>query len=317
MDALNYIKRTHKEYFGYIDNNIYDEEGNNYQFYKLLYVYYHKSLDINKYIYKNFNKKHTLLNINKLLNEYKKNNFLPDNITILIPRNFVRLNKLIFKPKYNDIVDCIIIDHISYIKEINVKCDLKILNDIYVDYIDCKCFYCNNCNCNIDYINCEIFKCNNCNINTFCSKKRYDINLNYIDKNININKLIINNCKYITNINFHCNIINLNNNNDNIDVIRNINNFNKLIINNEYLDKNWTFDNHKKNKNVYEQILSDYGKNKKQYKLCYDKNNKKYWYYDNNYKKQIFNKEKNYKEIDYYYYGFTKFYFNDNEIFIL
>lgn len=38
MYALNYIKKYHKQYLGRIYNEIYDEQGNNYKYYKNLYV---------------------------------------------------------------------------------------------------------------------------------------------------------------------------------------------------------------------------------------------------------------------------------------
>lgn len=297
MEAIEFIKKTHKPYIGNIDNSYLDNEGRNYEYYKLLYCDYYNSLKINEYIKNNFKSNNTLLNLNKLIYEYSKtfNDYEDKTITIIISKDIGNIKKIIYKEKDNKYkcniyINTIIIEYFYNMKEIKVDSKLQILNDM-----------------NIDYLSCYKLKCDKCHINTYeINTHPYKVSsdLSYISKNVCINKLFVNVFMYIKNINCKCNEIKIINNKDNIEIIKNINNFKKLIIDNNYhhYSHNRTYKNYNETRELFDSLINYYG------------NNKKFTFIDLKNSNEI--NEEDYKIIEYYYYGTRKIYFNDNKIIV-
>lgn len=225
MEAIKFIKQTHKEYIGDIDKNYKDEDGNNYEHYVMLYKILNK-YDINT----------ETIFINKIIDFDKKDN------NIIIPKEFNKLTEIKFEScqrlwQEKRIIN-IYIENIKTLKRINFETGYSFLNlddNMDLDNINCASLKCKNCKIKNLRISKSV-NCENCTIN----KLTIDFK-NIILKSNKINKLIINgntndilienneiknirinNCSCIKNINCQCDNIKIHTNKYNSTKIENI-----------------------------------------------------------------------------------------------
>lgn len=201
MEALNFIKKYHKEYKGEIDNSIYDEDGHNYYYYSILYN--KDTINLLDYFDKDISKL-DLLDFMKKYNN-RNSNYIYNNKKILITKDFNKLTKI-----YNNIrIRDIYIDNIETLDYINADIiNIILLNEgMKIKKIRCHSLNCKNCI--FDYLFLKKSK-------SLISNRINNLTLNYVDdviiENNEITNLYLKNCSNIKNINCNCENIFINNN---------------------------------------------------------------------------------------------------------
>lgn len=189
MEAINYIKKYHKEYLGYIDYNYYDNDNRNYLFYKLLYC----ENPINEYIYKEVDKNIKKINIYTLIKKFNLDLKKNKSLNILIPKEFKKVEKIIYNDNWTFDIKNIYIENIETLDYINISTNLILLNgNMQLKYVKCTNIICKNCSFNeLHLTKGELITPNRINkliINRYC-KVLID------NKDCIINNLIIKNSK--------------------------------------------------------------------------------------------------------------------------
>ena len=201
MEALDYIKKTHKEYIdkSKIDNNILDEQSYNYTYYKLLYN------PINVYLYNEYKINNNYLSISHLINQYQQK--YTDNksklFKVLINKN-INVNEII--DSWENIHNCKYKLYIyNQINNIDVNCKIIIKDGLHLNKIKCNEIKCHNCLINNLQLNykCEI---SNCQIKKLTVKRNYISDEKIIINNSLIKDLFLRDCQGIQQIDKATNI---------------------------------------------------------------------------------------------------------------
>ena len=212
MNAINFIKKYHKKYIGIIHNSIYDEKNHNYEYYLLKYFY--------------------------------KINYLNNQFVILKNKNYSKDELKLFKEKYFNNNNDILINHNDFIIYINndfIILDEYLLNNIIHNIKETVFYkiYCKNIilnfNDNINIFNIIIYGLSLFSDNIILKNNNIDyiiFNNNKIILETNINKLTITKDIFIVFNNYKINNLDIKLSNfDNVKQILNYNNYDFNYIN--------------------------------------------------------------------------------------